>query len=264
MATRKIRPHPGALTKLLKQQNMTQTDAANTSGIDRKTLSKIDRGEDVKEETLQKLAKKLNVPATHFEPPASNSDGEASQPDDPQYLHLMLRNVGSDRLAEMLAATENIRWKLNVRTVDDDAIQLLEQLEDAVNELHAHLMINSSEPSPDDDHSLRCELVELKKTMQISKLFEELTNHRLAIIGAEYLHWHSVKKTRWHDEILYTDIEYTSYRCVVLSIEPHPAQARRVKVWQGSVPPKLATDFQNEIWVNGVKLETDPDAEIPF
>ena len=105
MAKRKIRPHPDALAELLKRQNMTQTEAAAASGIDRKTLAKINRGEDVKEDTLQKLAKKLSVPATYFEPPADDtSRREASQPDNPRFHNLMLRKVDAEGLAKMLGS----------------------------------------------------------------------------------------------------------------------------------------------------------------
>jgi transcriptional regulator with XRE-family HTH domain len=119
MAKRKIRPHPGALDEFLKRQNMTQTEAAAASGIDRKTLAKINRGEDVKEDTLQKLAKKLNVPSTYFEPPADDtSRREASQPDNPRFHNLMLRKVDAEGLAKVLGS-RIIHWQLNVHTVDE-------------------------------------------------------------------------------------------------------------------------------------------------
>ena len=257
MAKRKIRPHQGALAELLNKKDMTQLEAADVTGIDRKTLAKINRGEDVKLETLQKLARKLSVPTTHFDPAADSSvDQVDSQPDDPQWLSLTLRKIDAERLADLLKGDSSMNWQLNVHTVDDGIVPFLEQLEDAVNDLHGYLQFGIYDP--EHDASLRLQLDGLKKSKHVARLLEELAKCGLGILGAEYLAWNSETETVWHDENLYTIITYTSRPTAVLSIEGNPVQARRAKVCRGTEPPRFAPDLTTIISVNGVKLERDP------
>jgi transcriptional regulator with XRE-family HTH domain len=112
----KVRAHPGALAELLKSKGMTQMDAKSVSDIDRKTLAKINRGEEVKLETLQTLANKLKVPTTFFDPPAASSLDQAdSQRDDPQRLDLMLRKVDADQLVNLMRFDPDENQTFSVR-----------------------------------------------------------------------------------------------------------------------------------------------------
>ena len=263
MSKKKVRPHPGALAQLLKRREMTQMDAASVSGIDRKTLAKINRGEDVKLETLQKLAKKLNAPATHFDVRPDNSESQVgSKPEDPRWLNLMLRKVDAENLAKMLPATQRINWQLNFHTIADEAFQFLEQLEDAVNDFHEHLIYPLI--SPEEVGSLRLQLDGLKKSKRITGLLEELAKHRLAVLGAEYLSWEANEESTWHDETMYLVINYVSSRNVVLSVEGHPAQPRRANVWQGTEPPKVTPNRYTIIKVNGMYQEEPDQEDVPF
>jgi transcriptional regulator with XRE-family HTH domain len=251
MAKKKVCPHPGVLKQLLKERNMTQEEAANACVIDRKTLAKIDRGEEVKQETLQKVANKLMVPATYFDPPAGSS---VDQLDSPFELSLLLRRVDADDLPLMLLWVDRkcIDWKLNVHTVDDETISLLEQFEDAVKDVHEH--VNGA-----PDSSLRQELGQLKKTRHVASLMEELAKHGVAVFGGEYVSWHNEKGFDDYAERPY--VNYTSNAHVVFSIERHPAHEPRQKVWQGKLPPRFAPRA-TLVTVNGKILDVDED--IPF
>ena len=66
MANLKAHPRAGALNELLEKKMMTQVDAFKKTKVDRKTLLKIQRGDEVKLETLQKVATKLGVPEGYF------------------------------------------------------------------------------------------------------------------------------------------------------------------------------------------------------
>jgi transcriptional regulator with XRE-family HTH domain len=258
LAKIKVRPHPGALSGLLSKKAMTQVDAAGVTGVDRKTLAKIDRGEEVKLETLQKLARKLNVPTTHFEPPAASSVDQAdSQGDDSEWLDLMLRRIDADALMDLMFdfsdedQADRFKWQLNVHTVDDEAIPLLEQFEDAVKDLNQYLKNNLRR----NRNSLREQLDELKKIKRVTSLVEELAKHRLAILGVEYLYWEAQEIT---DPVTQcSSIDYVSRSIILLSIEGTPAHERREKVYQGTVPPKFAPDSQTLVYVDGNQLETE-------
>ena len=75
-------------------------DASQKTGVDRKTLLKIDRGEEVKLEKLQKVANKLGVPEEYFlHPPAAEvtDDGDVPEPGT-----IMLRKLDVARLKDFL------------------------------------------------------------------------------------------------------------------------------------------------------------------
>jgi transcriptional regulator with XRE-family HTH domain len=259
MAKRKVRPHPGALAELLKSRGSTLTDAARdisrgTRVIDRKTLARIDRGDEVKLETLQKLANNLKVPITYFDPPVGRPVDQVNSQVESRWLSLLLHKVDVDDLVKMLCRRwddtepDSIHWKLNVNRVDDEAISLLEQFEDAVNDFYEYV----NAPGPD---SLRAELDRLKKTKHVASLLEELAKHHLAVLGASYLSWQSQKEIDRETEcsiVIYDSCDHT-----MLSIEGHSAHERREKVWQGTVPPRFAP-WGTFVKVNGRMLETDP------
>jgi transcriptional regulator with XRE-family HTH domain len=112
MAKIKVRPHPGALSELLKKKGMTQIDAHATTGVDRKTLKKIDDGEEVKLETLQKVATKLQVPEGYFSQPAVATDDDSDVSSVlPEPGTVMLRKLDIARLEELLRQGERPRQK---------------------------------------------------------------------------------------------------------------------------------------------------------
>jgi transcriptional regulator with XRE-family HTH domain len=252
MAKVKIRPHPGALAELLKSQSMTQMDAASRSRIDRKTLAKIDHGEEVKLETLQKLANALKVPINHFSPSGSNSVNlvDSQLKDDPEWLSLLLRKVDANGFMEMLwfAEKDHVRWKVNVRRVDDDTIYLLDRLKHAVDWFYTFVKKSWS------GESLEKQLEHLKTIQKVTTVLEDLSKHRLAILGANYLSWESHNDTDFLTQL--PCLSYVSRPNVLLAVEEYPAHERREKVWQGKVPPKSdALDQQSIVMVNGRPLQ---------
>jgi len=112
---------------------MTQMDAFEKTRVDRKTLLKIERGQEVKLETLQQVATKLQVTEGYFTRPTAAV--VADDIDDPSTLEsgtIMLRKLDATRLKELLQVGENLRWHLKAQVPDDAARKFLEEFEQAV------------------------------------------------------------------------------------------------------------------------------------
>jgi transcriptional regulator with XRE-family HTH domain len=265
LAKIKVRPHPGALSGLLKRKTMTQVDAADATGVDRKTLAKIDRGEEVKLETLQNVAKKLSVPLTFFDPPDLPATELAKQ-GFPWEQSLMLRKLDADSLMKLVESAGRIRWELNLKAVGEKTRGFLEQFEQVVQQFHRG--IEDHELEEDNLFSLRFQLRHLKKREDVATHMEQLAEHRLTIIGADYLFWQKsceIDPDDYASQAFQSQVAsgcpveiYRSIRIALLSVEPNGAQSRRVFVGIGTKPPKFAPDASiTLVLVNGMQLRTD-------
>jgi len=253
MAKIKVRPHPGALSRLLKTRAMTQVDAKDNTGIDRKTLSRIERGEEVKLETLQKLAKGLGVPDNFFHPPPATELTEKYDQCPWPHSLIMLRPLDADGLLELIKKGQQIRWRLNLKLVEEKVFGLLEEFEQAVHDFHQYPYFGQGLSDEEDAYSLGAQLKHLKKVQAVASLMERLAEHRIAVLGADHLYWTVSQKTidPFHVHI------YTSIRIIELSVEQYGASSRRVPIYLGSEPPKVTPegDSSTKVLVNGMPLD---------
>ena len=255
---------------------MTQSDAKQATGVDRKTLAKIERGEKVKRETLQNVANGLRVPLSFFDPPATVLAGEDPVPalarpraedEDPFSPNgqILLRELDAEGLSGLLQKANKIYWELNLQSADEEVSGLLEEFEQAVNQLHQHLTYQSPEWKQSGAFSLSVKLSGLKKGRVVASLMQRLIEHRIAVLGADYLDWSVEKEIQNYYEELFRHVHtYRSTRIVELSVEQYGARSRRVEIWVSDPPPKFApvTDPPTEVIVNGVQLGYEDD-DIP-
>jgi hypothetical protein len=103
--------------------------------------------------------------------------------------------------------------------------------------------------------SLRLQLDRLKTADDIAARLEQLAEHRLTILGADYLFWEcSSEEGFHHDHGEWSKDEYKSYNTVLLSIEPLGTQSRRIHRFIGNPPPLFAPDVTTAVFVNGKQL----------
>jgi transcriptional regulator with XRE-family HTH domain len=250
MAKIKVCSRPGALSELLKKKGMTQMDAFEKTRVDRKTLLKIDRGEEVKLETLQQVANKLQVTEEYFRhPPAAEVTDDS---DDLEPGTILLRKLDAARLEELLGGAARLEWHLNVKVRDDEARKFLEDFEKAVENFHADLrrFVAFSHVT----HSLRAQLDRLKTADDIAARLERLAEHRLALLGADHLFWECSYEGGEDEYGEWRKAEYHSSNTVLLSVEPFGTQSRREHISIGDRPPLFAPDPEIAVFVNGEQL----------
>jgi transcriptional regulator with XRE-family HTH domain len=262
MAKIKVRPHPGALSDQLKRQGITQVDANERTGVDRKTLAKIERGEEVKLKTLEQLANGLRVPISFL------LDTPSIKQTDPPVIELIeeagewtralltLRELDTDSLSALLQKTNKIEWHLyHLRLVDEKVEGLLEQFGQAVEQLHLHFHypIDLLQEEDTDPFTLNAQLNDLKKRRAVARLMEQLAGHRLSIFGGDYIQWH-VKDFGFIGQP--GDRYYDSTRILALSVEQSGTRSRPISILPGSEPPKFApeTEPPTQVFVDGVQL----------
>src|SRR5579871_5278563 len=241
MAKIKIRPRAGALAELLKLKGMTQMDAFQKTRVDRKTLSKIDRGEEVKLETLQQVANKLQVTEEYFRhPPAAEVTHDLI---DSEPGTVLLRKLDATSLENLLSGAERTEWHLNVKVRDENVRKFLEDFETAVESFRKDLRRFEGGDFSRAALPLRVQLDRLKTADDIAARMELFPEHRLSLLGADHLFWecsgeeHSYEDRRWYSE------NYNSSQTVLLSVEPLGTQSRRVRISYGNPPPILAPDI---------------------
>jgi transcriptional regulator with XRE-family HTH domain len=265
MAKINVQTRSGALFELLKKKGMTQTDAHQKTGADRKTLLKINRGGPVKLETLQQVAKKLQVPEEYFlHPPTAEATDDV---DVPEPGTIMLRKLDAARLEELLKGAERLEWQLNAMVRDDEARKFLQDFETAVEKFQKDLRHFQEWALKGSNLSLRTQLDQLKTADDITTRLERFVDHGVVLLGADYLFWDCDSEDGEYEDNYWTNVNYRSSRIVLLSVEPGGTQSRRAPVLHGSLPPAFAPPNARHdhsiISVNGVELPTRDDSDIP-
>ncbi len=175
--TTTITARPNVLTQFAEQRGWTQLRLAEVVRLDRKTLTKINRGLRVKVATLQQVADALKVPLTHLQ--AANAPGPdpilpahigVEQLDALATTEVLIRSGDPERFRSALNHCGRVRWHLGIADVSEPLATTLEEFEACVESLRLHLNVTpaDSDISP-DQHSLRKQLEAARGWMALAE-----------------------------------------------------------------------------------------------
>ena len=83
---------------------------------------------------------------------------------------------------------------------------------------------------------------------------ERLVEHRVALLGADYLFWECLYEAGEYEGSEWSKLEYRSSNTVLLSVEPFGTQSRRAHIFAGDVPPTSPQTIDTAVFVNGIQL----------
>jgi transcriptional regulator with XRE-family HTH domain len=244
---------PGALFRVASRQNLTRQELAQKAKVDRKTVQKIDEGQPVKRETLEKVANALRVPVEHLKVRTDENVGDLAPHLEVHAApgNLLLKKLSAAELPELLQGTGRLHWMLELPAIAPELPPVLEKLEDAVEGLRVSL--NSVNTSP--DHTLRSQLSRVGKVGEVAGLLRELHAERIAVLGATYLFW-ECSRDDTIDFYGRTErvAEYNSTQVAALCIDDFGLDSKRVFVLGGRKPPRYAEPGDTVV-VDGVYLK---------
>src|SRR3974377_1457913 len=175
----------GNLMRIAETKGLTNFSALKErTGVDRKTLRRINTGRPVKDTKLQEIADKLHVPIAHLlGPDAGDKSAHVSNNNAYRYREIRLQRLDAAALREFAVETGNINWFLKVDQMSDELEALLLRLR---NSLNAWFEVGRGmfEPGTDD---LENQISKIKTSANIDKSIEELAHHDLQICGGTYI-----------------------------------------------------------------------------
>ena len=255
MAKKLVSAPPEALLQIAKSKGiLSLLTLSEKTKVDRKTLRSINKGQSVKESTLQAIADNLRVPLTHLlgqDRIASlqlNSDGPSRRS-----YELELQPLNAIMLRKMLdhiSMPDAIDWNLNINHVSDELETKLLKFETIVREWL--LLINGWDHWKGKNCDLQGQLAKIKMTADIENHIQVLSGGNIKIFGATFIRW-NVGDIRGIYGDFENAIEYHSICHGVIAVESKNATTSRINVDPGEVPPH---SFENQpLHINDVFVD---------
>ena len=257
---KKVSLPAGRLKELLDERNLSRKalteNALGGPIIDTKTVKVIERGEEVKIETMEKICEPLGLSLDEllaFNGAPLNLNSRVVEFDlfgesIPAY------EARADEISGVLRQAARIRKNIDLQTLSTKQENLILALEDWIK--------TSANAVPQTTDQSFSQQIEFKR---ISKIFEQiqqqLRSHNLKVLIAKYKFWERSDQFYNHH-----DIYFTSTNIVARAIVPTSATGTTFSVIQGEKPPKTMFEFKEateswvenpdyiRVWVNGALL----------
>jgi hypothetical protein len=235
------------------------------TGVDRKTLRKINTGQPVREKTLQDIEKRLRVPLPHLLGKSTLDEVENSGGLDTfQIREIKLQQLDGAALRRLAGETDQITWLLKMDQMSESLEATLLKLRDSLQRWCHHL---ATFGTPD----LVDQISSIKASTDINQSVEQLAEQNLKIYGGTYVVWKReppflrVMGKRYPGP----DLIYTSQTEVLLSIAPEKKNNSTVRVSIGWEPPQkfIASELAgiDSVKIDGRQVWTrDENDELPF
>jgi transcriptional regulator with XRE-family HTH domain len=234
------RAFPGALNAELTRQGRTQSELAQDLGMDRKTLRAIDRGQPVKDTTLQKIAVELRVPIDHLlkgpsEKNSKNNNAGANS--------ILLRAVKAPEIKALLSKAVILKWKLLLDNLDsgtdtlefESTDEVILKFEKVVNQWWTNLKTEVLV-----EESLSEQLGRLVMGSDCETIIEKLKTRSISVLGGEYLHWpiEIIDNGGTYQNVEDDNGCPVSLKVAILALAPSSIHSKRIEVDIGLPPPE--------------------------
>ena len=230
----------GKLLRIAKNKGVaTLLALSEKTRVDRKTLRAINKGQPVKERTLQAIADKLRVPLEHFLGPSTLDEVENSSSLAPYHRvsdgyhvrEIKLQQLDAAALRQLVEEADDITWLLKMDQMSESLEATLLKLRESLQRWYAHQVAFGTDELVDQISSI-------KTSADIDKSVEQLAEQNLKIYGGTYVHWKKVQERDQIENFPLPILRYTSQTRMALSVAPEEKDNSTVRVGTGWEPPQ--------------------------
>jgi hypothetical protein len=235
MSKEKISIPAGNLMRVAATKGITTLSALSSqekTGVDRKTLRRINEGQPVKRTKLQSIADKLHVPISHLEgSDAADKSGHVSSTN--VFREVKLHQLDGAALRKLASeADDNRNWFLNIDQISHELKTTLLKLRENLNVWWTHANLG---PPSDERDNLESEISFIETSVYIDESVTELAQQKVKIFGGIYLFWQKFQPIK--DGRPLPLLHYCSDLRAALSIVPEKKISSTVRVYIGEEPP---------------------------